>query len=383
MNQKTTSQEQYERYLSFLQSDPNNIQLIADSASLAQEIGYHEAALELSDRGLSLEPNHLVLTSVKAISLLSLGQIDDALHLFLQLHFNDKNNPIIRYNIAYCLTLQSQQAQALPMLDDALAHYEHLPQMVHLQIRMLYDIEELEQAIELSKQVIELNPEDGKVHELLSSLYVDTNDFAEAQKHAALALQTNTNLALAHTSLGTAALSKQDDLTALQHFDKALQINQQNGRAWLGKAMTLMLQNNLAESERCFNAAIEYMPDHLGSYQALAWCQITQGNITTAEVTVRKALAIDVTFSENHGTLAVLAAIQGNLELAQTEAKIALKLDKTSFSGNYAQALIAQAQGNTQQAQQMIDTILDNPEIINHQSLRQFIAQHRQKKTLH
>ena len=51
------------------------------------------------------------------------------------------------------------------------------------------------------------------------------------------------------------------------------------------------------------------------------------------------------------------------------------KLDSL-ISGNYAQALIKQAQGNTKQAQQMIDAILDNPAIINYQSLRQFIAQH-------
>lgn len=210
-------------------------------------------------------------------------------------------------------------------------HYEHLPQMVHLQIRMFYDIEQLEQAIEL-------NLADGKIHELLSSLYADTNNFADAQKHAALALQTNPNFALAHTSLGTAALSAQDDITAIQHFEKALQINQENGRAWLGKAMSLMLQNKLEEAEHCFKTAITHLPQHLGSYQTLAWCQIAQYNLHEAETTIRKALAVDDTFSENHGTLAVIAVMQDRLPLGHTETQIALRLDKSSFAGNYARA---------------------------------------------
>lgn len=75
--------------------------------------------------------------------------------------------------------------------------------------------------------------------------------------------------------------------------------------------------------------------------------------------------------------------MQGNLKFAQTMVKTALKLVKASFSGNYAQTLIQQTQGNIKESQQIIDTILDNLEIINDQSLLQFIAQHKNKQTLH
>lgn len=379
------SQDQYQRYLNFLQSDPNNLHLISEAAELAQSLGKLEEAIALCDKGLFLDANAPRLVSTKALSLLSSGHIDEALKLFERLNQQEPENPTIRYNLAYCLALKQSPSESLSLLSDALEHYATLPHMVHLQIRMLYDLEELEQAIDIAKQVLEINPADGKVHELLSSLYVDNNDFASAETHAALALQSNPNLGLAHTSMGTAALSKQDDLNALQHFDQALELNQKNGRAWLGKAMTLMMQNKLPEAEQSFNAAIEYMPGHLGTYQALAWCYISQGNLQKAEQTAKQALEIDDTFSENHGTLAVLAVMQGQLPLAQTEAQIAIRLDRNSFSGNYARALIAQAHGKTDEANQIIDAILDNPDIVNNLSLRQFITQFRQQSghTLH
>lgn len=381
------SQDQYQRYLGFLEADPENLSLIIETARLAPSLGYFQQAINLADRGLAIDETNQELKSIKALCLLSTGQANEALDLFTELHHSDQENPIIRYNLAYCLALKQAPSESLALLNDALEHYATMPQMVHLQIRMLYEIEEIEQAIDVAKQVLEMNQTDGKVHELLSSLYIDENDFASAETHAALALQSNPNFALAHTSMGTAALSKQDDLLALQHFEQALELNQKNGRAWLGKAMTYMMQNKLQEAEHSFDEAIEYMPEHLGTYQALAWCYITQGQLQKAEQTVKKALEIDDTFSENHGTLAVLAVMQGNLGLAQTEAQIALRLDRTSFSGNYARALITQANGNSEEANKIIDAILDNPDIINNLSLRQFVAQFKEQRksgqTLH
>lgn len=378
-----TTETQLERYLGFLESDPNNIQLIANTANLAYESGQFQQALHLADSGLNLEANHQILLSTKALSYMSLGKIDEALTVFQQLLSLGEQHPVIRYNMAYCYALQQLHEQALPLLGDSVQHYADMPQLLHLHVRVLHELEALEDAIALGLQALNLqgttDAANGKVHELLSSLYVDMADFSAAQHHAALALKTNPNLPNAHTSIGTAALSTQDDQIAIQHFDQAITLNQQDGRAWLGKAMALMLQNKLTEAEVNFNAAITHMPTHLGSYQALAWCQITQNNLTSALQTAQKAMAIDDTFSENHGTLAVLAVMQGNVELAQREARIALGLDKASFSGNYAQALVLQAQGDDKGGQQIIDNLLDGPEVINQQSLRQFVLQHQQK----
>lgn len=376
-----STQDQYERFLSFLEVDPNNVQLLVNTANLASELGHFDQAIKLADQGLALEPKHQVLISTKALACLSSGNIDSALKLFQQLLDDGLRDPIVRYNLAYCMVLKEGNEQALPLLEDALEHYAVLPQMLLLKIRTLYNLEELEEAIEVGKQALVSDPNNGAVHELMSSLYIDTSDFPNAQNHAKLALDINPNLGLAHTSMGTAALNMQDDATAIARFDDAIRLNMQDGRAWLGKAMAQMLQQNLIQAEISFKSAIQFMPTHLGSYSALAWCQISQQKLQEAEATVMQAMAIDDTFSENHGTLAVLAVMQGNIGRAKTLSRIALGIDKESFSGLYAQALILQAEDNPASAQKIIDGILDAPSTLEQGSLRRYVEQYVKNKT--
>lgn len=75
----------------------------------------------------------------------------------------------------------------------------------------------------------------------------------------------------------------------------------------------------------------------------------------------------------------MLARTTGQSRLAKTEIRTALGLDKNAFSGLYAQALLLQSQGDERRAQQIIDGMLDAPEALNQQSLRQFLVQHMQK----
>ena len=374
-----SSQEQLDKYLHFLETDPHNVRLLADIANCAYNLGQFEVAERYATTGLTYDPDQTGLLSTKALSILAMGHPDEASKIFKDLMDAGENDPALRYNLAYCYALINQYDEALAVLADALDRYVDFPQMLHLKMRTLYFMGDLETALQIGQQAIESNPNDAIVHELMASLYIDESNFAAARHHADLAIRINPNRALAHTSSGTVALGSNDDQAAQMHFNQALDINPKDGRAWLGKALTLMLQKNLSEAESAFHHAIELMPSHLGTYQALAWCQITQHKLQDAENTTKQALAIDDTFSENHGTLAVLAVLQGNHALAKTEIRTALGLDKNSFSGLYAQALQLQTQGDSEWDQKIIDGMLDTPGALNQQSLREFLMQHMQK----
>ena len=376
-----STQDQYERFLSFLEVDPYNVQLLANTANLASELGHYGQAIELADRGLTLEPKHQVLLSTKALACLSSGDVDSALTQFQQLLDDGQHEPIVRYNLAYCLMLKEQDEQALTLLDDALEQYGELPQMVTLKMRAIYTMGELDKAIELGKQALAANPDDGSVHEIMSSLYFDSSDFVSAQQHAMLALNVNPNLGSAHTSIGMVALNTQDEAIAESRFDEAIRLNKRDGRAWLGKAMVEMLKQNLTQAEPSFKSAIQFMPTHLGSYLALAWCQISQHKLDEAETTAMQAMAIDGNFSEIHGTLAVLAVFKGDIENANKLSRYALAFDRSSFSGLYALALIQAATGHAERSQRIIDTILDAPTTLDQGNLRNYLAQYVKNKT--
>ena len=186
-----STQDQYERFLRFLEVDPYNVQLLANTANLASELGHYGQAIELADRGLTLEPKHQVLLSTKALACLSSGDVDSALTQFQQLLDDGQHEPIVRYNLAYCLMLKEQDEQALTLLDDALEQYGELPQMVTLKMRAIYTMGELDKAIELGKQALAANPDDGSVHEIMSSLYFDSSDFVSAQQAAGYAARVD------------------------------------------------------------------------------------------------------------------------------------------------------------------------------------------------
>lgn len=369
-----SSQEQFDRYSRFLEIDPSNVRLIADLSTCAYELGRLDEALELTSRGLKLDPENRELRATRALIRLAQGNMTEASTILQQLVDEGEQHPVIRYNLAYCLALNNQYQQALALLPDAADEFQNLPQMVHLKVKVLHFLGETEQAIELGERALSQQPGDAILHGLMSALYIDETNFALAKQHAEQAIHGGDAISEAHTTLGTLALSEQDDIDALGYFEQAIQLKSNSGRAWLGKAMAEMLQNNMETAQDSFNTALQYMPNHLGTWQALAWCQIARQDLDGAEATVKKALAIDDTFAESHGTLGVIAVLRGNIELAQQSIRRALGLDRESFSGLYAQALLLKYKGSDDASQKLIDGILDNPLFPDQRSLRQVIV---------
>lgn len=375
-----SAQEQYERYSQFLEVDPDNLQLLSDITNCAYELGRMQDVMEFSSRALQLDSSNGDIRATRALAALSLGNIEEALSLLQQLIQEGEQHPVIRYNFAYCLALRHEYQQALEQLTDAEDHLQDIPQMVHLKLKVLHFLGEVTQAIELGERALSLHPDDAMLHGLVSSLYIDETNFDQARSHAEQAIKTGNTIPEAHTTLGTLALSEQDDAVALDHFENAIRLKANSGRAWLGKAMAEMLQNSLESAEESFDTALQYMPNHLGTWQALAWCQLAKHDLDAAEATVRKALAIDDTFSENHGTLAVIAVLRGDTELAQQSIRRALGLDRESFSGLFAQALLLKQQGRAEASRKLIDGILDHPMMAGQPTLRSVLIKQMGKQ---
>jgi tetratricopeptide (TPR) repeat protein len=370
------TQEQFDRYSQFLESDPQNIRLLTDTANCAHEMGHLNDVIELTSRGLQVDPGNRELRASKALATLGLGNFTEAAKLLQQLVDEGENAPAIRYNLAYCLALSQQYPQALALLEDAETHYAELPQMVHLKVKALHFMAELEQAIALCQRCLQQQPQDAVLHGALSTMYIDTTEFGLAKQHAELAMQSGSPPPEAETTMGVIALSDQDDATALVHFEKAIAAKQNSGRAWLGKAMSLMMQQQLPDAEQSYNSALQYMPNHLGTWQGLAWCQIAANNLDGAEQSLQKALEIDDTFAETHGALAVIAVLRGDTQQARTLIRRSLGIDHESFSGLFAQALLLKQQGKVEASQKLINTMLDEPILPDQRTLRESFIKH-------
>ncbi|MGY1489922.1 tetratricopeptide repeat protein [Methylobacillus pratensis] len=370
------STTQLERYLGYLKTDPHNIQLLNTAADIAYQENDLGQAKALAEQAIVLDGSNAQARSILALSLMAQGEVAQAREMLDELISSGHDSPSLRYNLAYCLALEKDFESSIELLTDAEEQYANLPQMVHLKVQVLHHLAELESAIDLAKRVSDQHDDDKILYGLLSSLYIDDMAFDLAKHHAEKVLAGGPGNPDAYTSLGTLALSEQDSSKAMDYFAQAIQLKSNNGRAWLGKAMSQMLQNQHHDALLSFDEALKYMPNHLGTWQAMVWCQLAQKDLEGAERSIQQALQIDPNFSENHGTLAIIQLARGNLDHAQASIRRTLGLDRESFSGLYAQALLLQAQGNPEDAERILAGILDTQVLPGQDSLRTLLAQY-------
>lgn len=352
------SATQLERYLGYLKTDPHNIQLLNAAADIAYQENDLGQAKALAEQAIVLDGSNAQARSILALSLMAQGEVAQAREMLDELISSGHDSHSLRYNLAYCLALEKDFESSIELLTDAEEQYANFPQMVHLKVQVLHHLAELESAIDLAKRVSDQHDDDKILHGLLSSLYIDDMAFDLAKHHAEKVLAGGSGNPDAYTSLGTLALSEQDSSKALNYFAQAIQLKRNNGRAWLGKAMSQMLKNQHHDALLSFDETLKYMPKHLGTWQAMVWCQLAQKDLDGAERSIHAALQLDPNFSESHGTQAIIHLARGNLDHAQASIRRALGLDRESFSGLYAQALLEQSQGNIELAQKIMDNLL-------------------------
>ncbi|OGW82226.1 MAG: hypothetical protein A3G33_10900 [Omnitrophica bacterium RIFCSPLOWO2_12_FULL_44_17] len=81
----------------------------------------------------------------------------------------------------------------------------------------------LPEAVALLKEAVALNPENGKIDQLLGDVYYSENDFESAQKSYDQAVAKKLDDAELHNSLGVLAMKKGEAQIAIQHFMNATQ----------------------------------------------------------------------------------------------------------------------------------------------------------------
>jgi len=323
MNAMTTPEvsARFERLRAMLDSDPENGPLLTDCAELALQLGRAEEAQDLAKRALGTAPD----------------------------------NRGLRYNLGYVSLHAGRYADAkealLPIAEDP----EAPPHTRHLLARALHYLGEVKEAAEQARRQVEANPDDAVAAGMLSLLYVDASDFAEAQRWSAHALERQPRNLDGLLAAGAVALGYEDEDKAKEAFAAALEVNPANGRALTGLGLTDMLNLDLRAARGKFERAAAAMPDYVGAWSALAWCQMLEKDYAAAHASLQRALALDQNVGETHGGLAMLAAFQGKWDDARQHTKRALALDPTSFGGRMAQVLELQRAGKADLARQIVE----------------------------
>ncbi|MFS2319181.1 tetratricopeptide repeat protein [Maricaulis sp. D1M11] len=354
MTLQTTPSEQLLRFLSYLETDPANANLVADTVRLALQEGQLDHA-EQAFVGLAGEALPLELMDLQGQLALARGEYPAAAALFQAVIDQVPDNPAVRFNLAWVRTHLADLDGADALLTAQVT--AQIPQAAALKVQLLHTSGDYDAAIAIATDSLERHPDHPGLNAIVSVLAMDTEHLELARASALMAGPHPDAL----TTLGTLALGRQDVDDARARFEDVLSVQPRAPRALLGRGMAALLSGDYDQAIRDIDRGAEIFDRHIGSWVAAGWAHLIAGDLTTARARFETALALDHNFGETHGSLGVVALAQGRSEDARQLIRTGGRLDPQSFSVALGSAMINALDGHEDRAQAILETALTTP----------------------
>lgn len=353
------------RLLALLETDPGNLNLLADAAATAFDARRLNDCDALLARYEAIQPLPPTLRNMRGLSAMSQGRFEDALRAF-ESDAQALDEPVLRYNRAYAHAMLGAYTIALALLnDDVIAQ---VPQAVGLRMRLLHHLGDLDAAIELGRR--HANDATADVHGWLATALFDAGDIDTAREYAQRAVDTPEGLFI----IGLLALQDSDSGTAMQAGQRALAMNPASGRAKLTLGLALLAQEQLQPGAACLDEAAGLLKSHAGTWVAAGWAYLLAGQLQTARARFETSMQLDRNFSEGIGGLAVVNMLAGQMDEADRLAEAALRLDRNCLSAVLVKERRLNEAGQSAQAARMREVVMHRPIGPNGQTIAQALA---------
>jgi len=194
----------------------------------------------------------------------------------------------------------------------------------------------VDEAIDLARKAIALDPEYGIAHYNLGNLYAAQSRLDLAQRHFDEALRLYPNYAEVHSNYGQLLAQLGDLESGLRYFQRAVTLNPKLGLVQLNFGMALAKQGRTEEAIRPLQEAVRLMPDSAEASYYLASVYAAQNRYGEAAEFFKHALRIQPDFVPAHESLAQLLALQGKSAEAKLHYQEAIRLLKKNRSARGA-----------------------------------------------
>lgn len=365
----TSHDPKVQRLLRFLEQDPTNPGLLADTAQAAFDARQLDLAQRLIERRAGVGALPPELLNFAAVVAMAREDYADAATTLETLRQQGHDTAQSRFNHAWALMILERFDEADQQLDsNAIDASPHGPS---LKIQALHHLEKFDEGLALGEVLATRYPHDEKLMGALATLAMDAGRIDVAQTYALQAGDNADGLA----ARGLLALDQQKSEEALSLFDHALERQPGNARAWVGKGLALLTAGQPADAATAIEQGANVFGDHLGSWVAAGWAHFLSGDQDAAREAFNRVVALDGTFAEGHGGLAVLDLMAGDVAAAKHNSAIALRLDRTSLGGALATTLLLQLAGDDAGAQKIRSKALSLPIGPRGQTLAQMLSE--------
>ena len=341
--------------LKFLESDPNNLQLLGDAAAAALDAGQSPIATRMLERYEAIAALPADIANLAGLVALSSHQLEEATRRFEAALAHDPANPEVRFNLAWARAGLLDWVGVSALIDSSVV--EAAPRSAALKIHAMHHLGEVEDALAWGAEFVERFPDDQSLMGALAVVAIDAEEMDLARAYGERAGEIHEGL----STLGMLKLNEHEVAEAGIFFDRALKVYPTSARAHLGKGLGLLVGGDPKTAARHIDQGAEIFGDHLGSWVAAGWAYFVGGDYVNARARFETALALDNTFAETHGGLAVLDVMEGHIESARRRTEIGLRLDKMCFSAILARTLLLTHDGDPATAERLRNIALNSP----------------------
>lgn len=347
-----SAQDQLDRLLGFIGSDPNNVNLLIDAIEAALRVPSVDQAKRLVDRLSAVRPGSFEAGYFAGT--LAMIQRDFASAVaFLSPLVANGAPANARFNLAWSKAMLGQKEDAFALLDAEVTSSIAAAAMLRMQLQ--HEAGNFDDAMEFGKAALLHHPDDPGLNAALATLALDLEDLDLARDCAARGGSHPEALAAA----GMLDMQDGDIATAQARFDQSLAAREHNPRAWIGLGLAKLASHDSASAAVDLDRGAQQFGDHIGSWIAAGYAHYLSGDIDGAAQRFERACAIDPNFAESQGSLAVIDAARGDRESAQRRMTTAFRLDRECFSAALAKIML-QAD-NPDLAQQLIEKAFTTP----------------------
>jgi tetratricopeptide (TPR) repeat protein len=196
-----------------------------------------------------------------------------------------------------------------------------------LQARQVMKEGQYASAIAMWRQLVELNPDDHRIHNNLAIALVETGRLDEAIREYRRSLEIYPYSAETRTNLGLALVNSGHLSEASEQFEKAVEMNPTLLEARYNLGVILALQGQLGRALQHLEKAVEINPLSAEAHYNLAIALASQGRPDQATLHFEKAVEINPSYTEAHCNLGTVLYAQGNVPEALEHWREALRLN--------------------------------------------------------
>ena len=217
----------------------------------------------------------------------------------------------------------------------------------------------LEPAAASFKQVIAAKPQDADAHYNLGTLYLRSNNFAQARTYLEQAVKLRPNYPEAWNNLGMLAAQEGQADEAVRNFEQSLSLRPGYATALLNLGNLYRRQKNLPEAEKLIRRALEIEPQDAEANYSMGMFYAQQGLFEQASKYLQEAINLRPDHAEALNNLGVLLVREQRYTEAQEKFEECIRVAPKFDQGYLNLARLYVALNDKPKARQVLQSLLE------------------------